>query len=115
MVPRRTQHCLVPEELGDLLPTQYRSPRLSGEAALGAAVLIDALHCLKLPPDTGPYRDAIRWLLGPSQGERITFELACGLAGVEADSLRERLRAAGHTTADAPPPWLRVPKHRIAG
>ena len=99
------------EGIGDVLPCQVEVattlPGLLGWRRLACAVLEDACRCAGLidqqpVPDGGRQlrrdfwrkrvmRDAVEWLLGECPDVAFPIDVACALAGVNPQALRERL------------------------
>jgi hypothetical protein len=88
----------IPDDIGTLLPEQRVGRFLVDQpmARVAAAMLVDAVRCLALPRTSKTYREAVRYLFGPPDGEVIPYETACQLTGISCDHLRRRLRRAGH-------------------
>lgn len=88
----------IPGDIGTLLPEQCVGRFLAEQpmTRVAAALLVDAVRCLALPPTKKTYQEAVRYLFGPPRGEAISYETACQLAGISCDHLRRRLRRAGH-------------------
>jgi hypothetical protein len=82
-----------------ILPHQFFSePAIEGERRLMVAVLEDAVHCFQkyaLATDSRSkelFLQAEEWFMEPDSGATLTFEFICEARGLDADSIRARLR-----------------------
>lgn len=112
-----------------VLPAQFfprpagRDPRLEGERRLMAAVLEDAVHCFRKYASASSlrgqrlFRQAERWLMEPDVEAKVSFDYVCDAGGLNADSIRDRLRrwhseelAQECATGEPPSPGRRRPR-----
>lgn len=90
-----------------LLPSQFfprngRAARVEGERKLMVAVLEDAVRCFRKYSVASNrrgrrlFREVEAWFMEPDTGSALSFEYVCEASGLDADSIRSRLRRWHH-------------------
>ncbi len=90
-----------------LLPSQFfsrigRAARVEGERKLMVAVLEDAVRCFRKYSVASNrrgrrlFREVEAWFMEPDTGSALSFDYVCEASGLDADSIRSRLRRWQH-------------------